>query len=90
MARETQRAALVLSDIQRQMLTELSGSRTSPAREVERAKIFPKESEILAEAKAWVIHLACTNPRDFGLAAVGRTTVRLRYAHKRRTEASQP
>ena len=114
MARETQRAALVLSDAQRQMLTELSGSRTAPAREVERAKVLlryadgrsisdiqrqlgvsrptiykcidkalsagvqvglkdtfhsPKEPEILADAKAWVVNLACTKPKDFGLAA---------------------
>ncbi|SDZ20166.1 Homeodomain-like domain-containing protein [Nitrosomonas sp. Nm58] len=90
------------------MLTELSGSRTAPAREVERAKILlryaegisisdiqrqvgvsrptiykcidkalaagvpvglkdtfhhPKEPEILADAKAWVVSLACTNQR---------------------------
>lgn len=114
MARETRRAALVLSESDRQMLTDLSGSRTAPAREVERAKILlryaegirisdiqrqvgvsrptiykcidkalsagvrvglkdtfhrPKEPEILADAKAWVVSLACTKPKDHGLAA---------------------
>jgi len=96
------------------MLTELSGSRTAPAREVERAKVLlryadgisisdiqrqvgvsrpsiykcvdkalsagvavglkdsfhrPKEPEIVADAKAWIISLACTKPKDHGLAA---------------------
>ncbi len=114
MARETRRAPLVLSDVHRQLLIELSGSRTAPAREVERAKVLlryadgrsicdiqrqvgvsrptiykcidkalaagiqvglkdtfhrPKEPEILADAKAWVVNLACTKPKDHGLAA---------------------
>jgi hypothetical protein len=65
------------------MLTELSGSRAAPAREVERAKALatgvpvglkdtfhrPKEPEILADAKAWVVSLACTKLKDHGLAA---------------------
>lgn len=114
MARETRRAALLLSDDQKQMLTELGGSRTAPVREVDRAKVLlcyadgmsisdiqrqlgvsrptiykcidkalsagvqvglkdtfhsPKEPEILADAKAWVVSLDCTKPKDFGLAA---------------------
>lgn len=114
MARKTRRAPLMLSDAHRQMLTELSGSRTAPVREVERAKVLlryaegrsisdiqrqvgvsrpaiykcidkalaagvqvglkdtfhrPGEPEILADAKAWVVHMACTKPKDFGLAA---------------------
>ena len=114
LARRTRRAPLVLSDSHRQILTDLSGSRTPPAREVERAKVLlryaagisisdiqrqlgvsrptiykcidkalsagvhvglkdafhsPKEPEILADAKAWVINLACTKPKDVGLAA---------------------
>jgi transposase len=114
MARETRRAPLVLSDAHRQLLVDLSGSRTAPTREVERAKVLlryaggrsisdiqrqlgvsrptiykcidkalaagvevglkdtfhsPKEPEILADAKAWVVHLACTKPKDHGLAA---------------------
>ncbi len=40
MARETRRAPLGLSDAHRQMLIELGGSRTAPAREVERAKVL--------------------------------------------------
>lgn len=96
------------------MLKELAGSRTAPAREVERAKVLlgyadgttitelqrqlgvgrpmiykcidkalaggvpmglkdkyhrPHEPEITDEAKAWVISLACTKPKDHGLAA---------------------
>jgi transposase len=114
MARVTRRAPLVLSEAHRQMLTELSGSRTAPVREVERAGLLlryaegqsiseiqrqlgvsrpaiykcidkalsagvqvglkdafhrPKEPEILADAKAWAVHLACTKPKEFGLAA---------------------
>jgi transposase len=114
MARETNRADLVLSESHRQMLTELSESRTAPAREVACAKILlryaegisisdiqqqvgvsrptiykcidkalaagvpvdlkdtfhrPKEPEILADAKAWVVSLACTKLKDHGLAA---------------------
>ena len=40
MARKTERAPLVLSDDSRKMLIELSGSRTAPVREVERAKVL--------------------------------------------------
>lgn len=114
MARKTRRAPLELSDAHRQMLMELSGSRTAPVREAERAKVLlcyaggmsisdiqrqlgvsrptiykcidkalsagvqmglkdtfhsPKAPEILIDAKAWVVNLACTQPRDFGLAA---------------------
>lgn len=29
----------------------------------------PKESEITDEAKSWVVSLACTKPKDHGLAA---------------------
>jgi transposase len=114
MARETGRTPLVLSESHRQILVELSRSRTAPTREVERAGILlryaegvsisdiqrqlgisrptiyksidkalaagiraglkdtfhrPKEPEILPDAKAWVINLACTQPKDLGLAA---------------------
>ena len=114
MARETGRASLVLLESDRQMLVELSRSRTAPKREVERASVLlryaegvsisdiqrqlgvsrptiykcidkalaagvraglkdtfhrPKEPEILPDAKAWVINLACTQPKDLGMAA---------------------
>jgi transposase len=114
MARKTGRAPLTLSDDNRKTLTVLSGSRTAPAREVERAKVLlhyangagistimrqvgvsrpaiykcidkalaagvqvglkdsyhsPKEPEILEDAKAWVVSIACTKPKDHGLAA---------------------
>jgi transposase-like protein len=45
MARGTNRADLVLPESHRQMLTELSGSRAAPAREVERAKILLRYAE---------------------------------------------
>ena len=113
MARKTKRAALMLTEEQRVMLTELAGSRTAPVREVERAKVLlgyadgasitdlmrrvgvgrpmiykcidkalaagagaglkdayhrPHEPEITDEAKAWVVNIACTKPKDHGLA----------------------
>jgi transposase len=114
MARVTRRAPLILSDAHRRQLTELSGSRTAPVREVERARVLlryaegrsiseiqrqlgvsrptiykcidkalaagvqvglkdtfhrPKAPEILTDAKAWVVHMACTKPKEWGLAA---------------------
>jgi len=114
MARKSGRAALVLTQAQAVTLKELSGSRTAPSREVERAKVLlgyaggtsitelqrqlgvgrpmiykcvdkalaagaqmglkdkyhrPHEPEITDEAKAWVVSLACTKPKDHGLAA---------------------
>ena len=114
MARKTKRAALVLSGEQRTMLKELAGSRTAPAREIERAKVLlgyaegasisdvmrrvgvgrpmiykcidkalaagvsaglkdayhrPHAPEITDEAKACVVNIACTKPKDHGLAA---------------------
>ncbi len=136
MARETRRAPLVLSDAHKQMLTELSGSRTAPAREVERAKVLlryaggvsisniqrqlgvsrptiykgidkalsagvqvglkdtfhsPKEPEILADAKTWVVNLACTKPKDFGLAAeLWTLSALVRQVRKRAVDAGFP
>jgi len=114
MARKTGRAPLLLSGENQEKLTKLAGSRTAPAREVERAKILlryadgvsisdiqrqvgvsrpsiykcidkalasgvqaglkdtfhsPREPEILDDAKAWVVNLACTKPKDHDLAA---------------------
>ncbi len=40
MAGKTKRAALVLTENQKTILKELAGSRTAPAREVERAKVL--------------------------------------------------
>jgi len=45
MARKTRRAPLMLSDVHRRMLTELSGSRTAPVREVERSKALLRYAE---------------------------------------------
>jgi len=114
MARKTGRAPLLLSGENREKLSKLAGSRTAPAREVERARILlryadgvsisdihrqigvsrpsiykcidkalasgvqaglkdafhsPREPEILDDAKAWIVSLACTKPKDHGLAA---------------------
>ena len=114
MAGKTRRAALVLTEEQRTMLSGLAGSRTAPVREVERARVMlgyaegasitdlqrrigvsrpsiykcidkalaagvqaglkdayhrPHEPEIGDEAKAWVVSIACTKPKDHGLAA---------------------
>jgi transposase len=114
MARKSKRAALVLTAEQTTTLKELAGSRTAPAREVERAKVLlgyaadtsitepqrqlgfsrpmiyrsvdkalaagvqtglkdkyhrPHEPEITDEAKAWVVSIACTKPKDHGSAA---------------------
>jgi transposase len=114
MARKTERAPLVLSEDNKNKLTELSGSRTASVREVERAKVLlhyangvaisdimrrvgvsrpaiykcidkalsagvqaglkdtyhsPKKPEILDDAKAWVVSVACTKPKDHGLAS---------------------
>ena len=114
MAGKTKRAALLLTEDQKMMLKELSGSRTAPVREIERAKVLigyadgisiadlqrqtgtsrptiykcidkalaagvqmglkdayhrPHEPEISNEARAWVVSIACTKPKDNGLAA---------------------
>lgn len=45
MARMSGRAALVLSDEQRSMLSELAGSRTASVREVERAGVLLKYAQ---------------------------------------------
>lgn len=114
MGRKSGRAALVLTEEQRALLTELAGSRTAPIREVERARVLlsyaqglsiselqrtlgvsrptiykcidkalaggirmglkdyfhrPRAPEITAEAKAWVVGVACVQPKEMGLAA---------------------
>ena len=108
------RGELLLTAEEKQMLEELSRSRTAPVREAERAKILlayvehrsiaevmrrtgvggstvykcidkalaggvvaglkdtyhrPHPPEITDEAKAWVVSLACSKPKDHGLAA---------------------
>ena len=113
MARKSGRAALMLEPDQRKMLEGLAASRTSPIREVERAKVLlgyaagtsitqlqrqlglsrpmiyrcvdkalaagvqmglkdkyhrPHAPEITDEAKAWVVSIACTKPKEHGLA----------------------
>ena len=114
MARKSERPSLVLTQVQRTTLQELSASRVASTREVQRAKVMlgysdgisitelqrrlgfsrpmiyrcvdkalaagiemglkdkyhrPHEPEISDEAKAWVVSIACTKPKDHGLAA---------------------
>ena len=114
MARKTKRAKLHLTREQRSMLQQLSKSRKSPLREVQRANVLlhyaaevpilqiqqlvnvsrptiykcidkalaagadaglkdyyhrPFEPKIDDAAKTWVVNLACTKPKDHGLAA---------------------
>jgi transposase len=114
MAGKTNRSKLILTDDEYAELSELAKSRTSPIREVQRAKILlsyangmsisrirnevntsrptiylcidkalaagikmglkdiyhkPKEAVITDEAKVWIINIACTKPKDHGLAA---------------------
>lgn len=114
MARKTQRAGLSLSADQHSKLVQISNSRKTPLREVQRAQVLlhyadgipisriqdlvkvsrptiykcidkalaagpeaglkdyyhrPFDPTITDEAKAWVINLACTKPKDHGLAA---------------------
>lgn len=114
MPQSTQRARLHLSEQQKIQLKQLSGSRTAPVREVQRAQVLlqyaegrpiatishqlrisrpslykcidralaagvevalkdkyhrPKAPIISAEAKAWVLHLACSKPSEHGYAA---------------------
>jgi transposase len=52
MARKSGRAALVLSEEQRGMLTELASSRKAPVREVERAKVLLKFYKCIDKALA--------------------------------------
>ncbi len=114
MSRISQRAKLVLTPEQSQKLAEVARSRTSPHREVQRARILcfyqeghtfteiaalahttrrlvyecvdralamgtgsalrdlphgKQEHTITPEDKAWVVHLACTKPKELGYAA---------------------
>jgi len=114
MTRKTQRAKLLLSIDERRKLEQISNSRKTPLREVQRAKILlhyaddipisqikqlvkvsrptiykcidkalaagpdaglkdyyhrPFDPKITNEAKTWVVNLACTKPKDHGLAA---------------------
>jgi transposase len=51
----------------------------------------PREPEILDDAKAWVVSLACTKPKDHGLAAELWTLSALaRYVAKHAVEAGFP
>ena len=136
MARNSKRAALVLTSEQRAMLKALATSRTATTREVERAKVMlgysdgasitelqrllgfsratiyrcldkalaagvpmglkdkhhrPYEPEIVEEAKAWGVGIACTKPKDHGLAAELWTLLaRARFVGEHATGAGFP
>ena len=131
MARRTERAALELSESDREMLTTLS--RSAPAREVTRAAVplryaaglsisqiqrevgvprptiykcvekalaagvrkglrdryhRPRQPEILPDAKAWVVSVACQQPKALGLAAEFWTLSALAAHLQREAEAA--
>lgn len=136
MARKTQRAKLILAKDQRTKLEQLSTSRKSPLREVQRAQVLlhyaddrpiaqiqqlvnvsrptiykcidkalaagadaglkdfyhrPFEPIIDDAAKAWVVNLACTKPKDRGLAAELWTYKALaEYTRKHASAAGHP
>jgi len=51
----------------------------------------PKEPEILDDAKAWVVNLACTKPKDHGLASeLWTLSVLAHYVAKHAAEAGFP
>lgn len=51
----------------------------------------PKEPTITPEAKAWVIHLACTKPKDLGYAAeVWSRRLLAQYVRQQAKEAGHP
>jgi len=136
MARKTKRAKLILPAEQQLKLDQLSTSRKSPLREVQRAQILlhyadeipisqiqqltnvsrptiykcidkalaagadaglkdfyhrPFEPTIDDAAKTWVINLACTKPKDHGLAAELWTYSELaKYTRKNAPPAGHP
>ena len=66
MARKTLRAPLVLSDENRKLLTELSGSMTAPVREVVRAKVllhYANGAENIPEYR-WIVSKISLAIRD--------------------------
>ena len=51
----------------------------------------PREPEILADAKAWVVHLACTKPKDLGLAAeLWSLSALVKYVEQHAVDAGFP
>lgn len=136
MARSSLRAALNLSNPQRNELEQISRSRTAPLREVQRAQILlryaegrsfqdisrllkvsrpsiykcvdkalatgidvamkdkyhrPKEPVITEEAKAWIVHLACTKPTEHGDAAeLWSLSSLANYARRHANQAGHP
>jgi len=136
MARKTKRSPLFLKEDQLQELTRIARTRTSPAQEIQRAKILlsyyenptishvaqkvgvvrdtvykcidkalemgvesalkdlyhcPKEPAITMEAKAWFVNIACSKPKDLGMAAELWTQKALAdYARKHALKAGHP
>ena len=136
MARKTKRSPLFLKEDQLQELTRIARTRTSPAQEIQRAKILlsyyenptisqvaqkvgvvrdtvykcidkalemgvesalkdlyhcPKEPTITMEAKAWLVNIACSKPKDLGMAAELWTQKALAdYARKHALKAGHP
>lgn len=136
MPQSSQRAPLYLTQSQQTQLKQVSGSRTAPVREVQRARILlqyaeghsitaishqlsisrpslykcidralaagvdvalkdkyhrPKAPVISAEAKAWVLHLACSKPTEQGYAAeVWSLSALARHARQHGPGAGHP
>src|SRR5665213_3231355 len=77
----SKRAHLKLSAEEIGRLRTLRDSRTAPWRETQRARILlrshsgenvtqiAKAVGMTEDAKAWVVHLACSKPKDLGYAA---------------------
>ena len=92
MARRTERAALALSESDREMLTTLSRSTTAPAREVTRAKVLLRYATGLSisqiQREVGVSRPTIYKCVDKALAAGGRTGLRDCYHRSREARDS--
>jgi transposase len=67
------------------------GLAVGPAAAMKDAYHRPKEPTITADAKAWVVHLACSKPKDLGYAAeVWTRSALARHVRKHAVEAGYP
>ena len=84
-AREVERAAIILRYAERESIVSIQKNlgvsrptiykcidkaiAAGPERGLKDMPHSPKKAEITEEAKAWVVNLACTKPKEFGYAA---------------------
>jgi transposase len=67
------------------------GLAVGPAAAMKDAYHRPKEPTITADAKAWVVHLACSKPKDLGYSAeVWTRSALARHVRKHAVEAGYP